>query len=322
MENEAKKQKKKRKYALVWWFMMSLMLAVLIFCGIGVVSSMTEYTKADAEYEKLREVVRKAEETREGTRAGGQSSIEVLDNRGDQSNGSSRGNIGGQDNADGENDSKDQDNKKASTDEQKASPGYPFGSENQAEINQVMFENLRSINEDICGWIRIDGTEIDYPVMHGETNHTYLRTSYTGAYSIAGSIFMDAANMPDFSDLHTILYGHNMADGTMFKGLYHYQDWAFWEQHPYIVIDLPDRRLVYEVFSAYTTVYWDTMYDEQYEAGPDQLDFLQRLLAASEYQVDVPLQEDDRIITLSTCNGGTGTEYRYVVQAVLRQTLP
>ncbi|MBR1814498.1 MAG: hypothetical protein IJ773_11830 [Lachnospiraceae bacterium] len=90
MENEAKKHKKKRKYALVWWFMMSLMLAFLIFCGIGVVSSMMEYTKAEAEYKKLREVVRKAEETREGTRAGGQSSIEVLDNRGDQSNGSSR----------------------------------------------------------------------------------------------------------------------------------------------------------------------------------------------------------------------------------------
>ena len=108
-----------------------------------------------------------------------------------------------------------------------------------------------------------------------------------------------------------------MADGTMFKGLYHYLDSSFRDRNPYIYIDLPDRLLVYEVFSTYNTVYWDEVYDEQYEAGPGQLEFILRLKEKADYPVDYEPKEDDRIITLSTCNGESGTDYRFLVHAVL-----
>ena len=76
-----------------------------------------------------------------------------------------------------------------------------------AERNAALFETLHGINGDICGWITIDGTPIDYPVLRGETNDDYNRTSYNGSYSVGGSIFMDVGNAEDFSDMHTSCMG-------------------------------------------------------------------------------------------------------------------
>lgn len=89
----------------------------------------------------------------------------------------------------------------------------------QAEELSLTFSELQNINSDVCAWITIDGTEIDYPIVIGESNSEYLNKSVTGEYSLSGAIFLDAKNDKNFTDPVSVIYGHNMADKAMFGSL-------------------------------------------------------------------------------------------------------
>ena len=117
----------------------------------------------------------------------------------------------------------------------------------------VNFAGLKTQNGDICAWIYIPGTDVDYPVLQGSDNAYYLNHDAYGEYSPDGSIFVDAGNNLDFEDFDTIIYGHNMSTGTMFKTLHNYEDDSFWESNRNVYIYLPDRVMRYEVFAAYRT---------------------------------------------------------------------
>ena len=105
----------------------------------------------------------------------------------------------------------------------------------------VNFAGLKTQNGDICAWIYIPGTDVDYPVLQGSDNAYYLNHDAYGEYSPDGSIFVDAGNNLDFEDFDTIIYGHNMSTGTMFKTLHNYEDDSFWESNRNVYIYLPDR---------------------------------------------------------------------------------
>ena len=315
-------------------------LAFMVCCGVGVISAVSEYTKADEEIKELRQIVQQVDQDIIN-HAGSAETVTVKKTAGEQT---------GPENKNPERETGRaphtiqgaqkpptdilMEKLKESMEQQKErkitlpAPLFINGLvervftelvelTGRAERNAALFETLHGINGDICGWITIDGTPIDYPVLRGETNDDYNRTSYNGSYSVGGSIFMDAGNAADFSDMHTILYGHNMANGTMFKGLYKYLDSSFRDQYPYVYIDLPDRRLVYEVFSAHGTVWWDALYDARYEAGVEHLALIENLKESADYPIAYEPKEDDHILTLSTCNGREGTIYRYIVHAVL-----
>ena len=95
--------------------------------------------------------------------------------------------------------------------------------ENQEETVTVDFEALKKINPEIIAWIRIPDTRIDYPVVQGTDNEYYLKHTFKKTEHVAGSIFLDKDNSPDFTNRKTILYGHNMKDGSMFQGLHKYE---------------------------------------------------------------------------------------------------
>ena len=97
---------------------------------------------------------------------------------------------------------------------------------------KVDFEALMKINPDVDGWIYCPGTVIDYPVMHGKTNDTYLHHSYDKTYNASGSIFIDERNQRNYADPVTILYGHHMASGAMFATLEWWQLGSYREEHP------------------------------------------------------------------------------------------
>ena len=97
---------------------------------------------------------------------------------------------------------------------------------------KVDFEGLKKINPDVDGWIYCPGTVIDYPVMHGLSNDTYLHHSYDKTYNASGSIFVDERNQRNFADPVTILYGHHMASGAMFATLQWWQLGSYREEHP------------------------------------------------------------------------------------------
>ena len=183
---------------------------------------------------------------------------------------------------------------------------------------QVDFAALRSVNKDICAWLYIPGTDVNYPVMKGGDNSYYLTHDADGNYSPDGSLFVDVANSTKFTDFDTVIYGHNMSSGTMFKTLHNYEDESFWEDNRNIYVYIPGEVLTYHVFAAYRTndrhiftyndfsdkdvrkSYLDGIFDEKFDMGT----------VKNDDDVDV----DSCVLTLSTCCGMDGK--RWLVQAV------
>ena len=112
---------------------------------------------------------------------------------------------------------------------------------------------LAEINRDFVGWIKV-GDFIDYPIVRGRDNVRYLDVTFTGKYNASGAIFMDTDNKQGFNETVTVLYGHNMKDGTMFASLRKYRERAFLEENHNIIILTPEGEiLLYRIFAARVT---------------------------------------------------------------------
>ena len=189
--------------------------------------------------------------------------------------------------------------------------------------NPIDFKSLDKRNEEIVAWIKIPDTQVDYPVLQSMTaDDYYLHRDLNGNSSYAGSIYMEICNSDDFTDRVTVLYGHNMINGSMFANLHKFEDKSFFDskKHRYFYVYLPDRKLTYEVVSAY--VYDDRHIMNSFNFAEDEvfktyLDSIQnpRSLTKNVRRLDRKLTTDDKILTLSTClNSGDG---RYLLQGVL-----
>lgn len=178
----------------------------------------------------------------------------------------------------------------------------------------VDIAGLRQENEDIAGWIYFENEEISYPVLYSGDNTTYLRKAYTGENVQAGSIFIDGDNSSDFSDVHTIIYGHNMKDLSMFGKLKNYvSDKAYIKDHEYFQVITEDRKYRYRIF-AYKIVPGDSDVYTIYKNGSqDFLTFVNNVLKKGSYLYnDEAFSYDDHLVTLSTCSD----ENRFVLSAV------
>lgn len=182
----------------------------------------------------------------------------------------------------------------------------------------VDFSPLKSTNEDVVGWIYIEALEdVSYPVVQGTDNDEYLHTTYEGNYNFAGTIFVDYENKGDFSDCNTIVYGHNMKNGSMFGNLKNFvQKEETYQKSKYFWILTPERSLRYEVISAYTTSVSSDTYTLFKGPGEEFLTYLNNIVEKSEIATTPgELTVKDRIVTLSTCTGNEAT--RFVVQGKL-----
>lgn len=182
----------------------------------------------------------------------------------------------------------------------------------------VDLEALRAINSDIVGWIYCEGTPINYPILYGETNDAYLRRDFEKNYNVAGSIFIEAQNSADFSDVNTILYGHHMDDGSMFAALESWQDPEFFRAHPVIWLFTPAQTYRLRPFSAYET----SAYSETYTIFSglcEQLNvYLQAAAGQSAVQTDAVPDGTARYAVLSTCASAFDSgEARSVLHVVL-----
>lgn len=169
-------------------------------------------------------------------------------------------------------------------------------------------------NDDIIGWIYFENIDISYPILYSGDNSTYLRKTYTGEYSSAGSIFMEGKNSKDFSDVHTIIYGHDMKDDTMFGRLKNYvTDGGYVEDHEYFQIVTEKEKYRYKIFS-YKIVEDDSEVYTIYKGGSqDFLTFVkENIQNGSFYDACETIKYDDHLITLSTCFN----DDRFVVTAV------
>lgn len=183
-------------------------------------------------------------------------------------------------------------------------------------IGSHYLDVLNNVNDDVIGYINIAGTNVDYFVLQSRMdNDFYLKHTINLEKVTAASIFMDFRNRPYSEDQNTILYGHNMKNGSMFRTLHNYREEDFAKEHLYITFNTLYEDMVWEVFATYKTPitfdYIQTSFrtDEEYAA------FLKECKSKSQFKYAANPGVDDRILTLSTCTNDD--EYRYVVQAVL-----
>lgn len=180
---------------------------------------------------------------------------------------------------------------------------------------QVDFEKLQQINPDVIGWLEIEALEdISYPIVQGEDNDFYLHRTFKKTDNYAGSIFIDYTNASDFSDCNTIIYGHNMKNGSMFGKLKQLYEKEKYKDSKYLWICTPQGKYRYEIFSMqYADVNSDTytlFSDHSEEFG----NYLIKMQEKSKTDLGVKnLTKDDYIVTLSTCT--SNDQVRFVVQA-------
>lgn len=180
---------------------------------------------------------------------------------------------------------------------------------------EVDFDKLKSVNEDVVGWIYVDALpDISYPIVKGKDNQTYLHQTYEKNYNFAGTIFVDYENSGDFSDCNTLVYGHNMKNGSMFGHLKKFrEDDKLYKQDKYFWILTPERNYRYEIISAYTTGVNSDTYTLFKGPGEEFEKYLETIKGYSEILTDdTDLTIKDKIVTLSTCTGNEST--RFVVQ--------
>ncbi|MBQ1388383.1 MAG: class B sortase [Clostridia bacterium] len=185
----------------------------------------------------------------------------------------------------------------------------------------VNFTELWKVNPDMYAWIKIPNTNIDYPVLQTDGDDAfYLSHNYKKEYEFAGSIYTEKLNKKDFSDPNTVLYGHNMLNGSMFRTLHNFRDPDFFAANPYIYIILPDRTLTYEIFSAYEYDDRHLLYSFDFNDKQVFADYLKYATDPTESMMcnrrEIEVTADDKIITCSTCLGNIETS-RYLVQGVL-----
>ena len=177
-------------------------------------------------------------------------------------------------------------------------------------------QELQKINPDVCAWLTVDGTKIDYPVVQGSDNSEYLSKTFKGYDNTVGTIFVNAYNHADFNDRNTIIYGHYMYNGTMFNELEQYHEKSFWEKYPSFYIYTPDGNVAtYQIYSV--GVVKDTSEGYTYQFADDAAfaSFLEATKASSLYDTGVEVGNDSQIVTLSTCTR-EGNDDRTIVHGV------
>ena len=163
-------------------------------------------------------------------------------------------------------------------------------------------ESLYDKYEDYRGWIKINNTNIDYSIVQGKDNSFYLDKDINKNYLSSGSIFMNYLNH-GFNDENTVLFGHHMRNKTMFAQLKKYKEKEFFYGDNDIVIEVEnDKVLKYKVFSAYVTDSKDNYIKTNFDDKDQYKEFLEDIKNKSQYKSDIDVNENDKIITLSTCS--------------------
>ena len=163
-------------------------------------------------------------------------------------------------------------------------------------------ENLYDKYEDYRGWIKIDNTNINYPIVQGKDNSFYLDKDINKNYLSSGSIFMNYLNH-GFNDENTVLFGHHMRNKTMFAQLKKYKEKEFFYGNNDIVIEVENGKVLkYKVFSAYVTDSKDNYINTNFDDKDQYKEFLEDIKNKSQYKSDIDVNENDKIITLSTCS--------------------
>ena len=208
----------------------------------------------------------------------------------------------------------------AETPEEDNTETEPAGEDPSVVLPTVDFEALRETGPDIIGWLTLPDTAINYPVTQADDNEYYLHHLYDGTYNKTGCLFADYENQEDFSDRNTIIYGHNMRDGSMFAALNEYDGQSYFDGHPQMYLVTPGGGYVVEIFTAFVAKPSESGSD----TSPWRLSFkddgayttwLSEMAGRSVIETDVTVTSSDKVLTLSTCTPGGAS--RFIVMGKL-----
>ena len=194
----------------------------------------------------------------------------------------------------------------------------PTGSKLIDKVNYLV-----GLNADTVGWITVEGTNIDYPVVHSADNDFYLRRDFNGKSNLSGTLFTDSRNSKKLMEnRNTVIYGHNMNDGSMFNNLHDFKNRSVFDNSS-IQMVTPNGIFVYEVFSVHEALDTSEYFQTDFENDEHFASYLKDMLDQSIFKKEgLTLSPADKVITLSTCvDPVLQSEYRWAVHGKLVQVI-
>ena len=171
----------------------------------------------------------------------------------------------------------------------------------QRWLGEIDHAELEQINPDYACWLYCPDSPIDYPVVQGADNSRYLHRLFNGERNACGTLFIDCRNLTDFQDPNTLIYGHHMRNGSMFKAITYYEDQLWFDSHPYMLLISGRETAVLELFAGCTASKRDPCYEIALSDGDDLLALAAALREKSDFASGVEIRPGDRLVTLSTC---------------------
>ncbi|MBQ2730781.1 MAG: class B sortase [Clostridia bacterium] len=289
-----KRKKTSRGFTVTQWIVLGLCLLVFLFSGYKFAGNLLEYAEAKKQYDELKEIFysegNSGDYLAEPSLA--PSTPDLLSSM-----------------------------QTSAADAAANNSVSGMGDEENYQVILARLAKLKSLNEDTYGWLKVSGTDVDYPVVQGEDNDYYLRRSFYRSYLNSGSIFVDSNCKSLSENRNTVIYGHNMKDGTMFHSLHNLNNQNYFESAE-IRLMTTEGIYVYDVYSVHQPHEMDRFFYTEF-TDAEWREFLDWTKKQSFFpNSDVSLSRDDKIITLSTCVSTTQEEaYRFVVHGVLREVL-
>ncbi len=187
--------------------------------------------------------------------------------------------------------------------------------ENKEEYT-VNFNKLKEQNNETIAWLKVNNTNVEYPVVKGTNNSFYLNHSFDKSNNSAGWIFADYRNKFDNTDKNIIIYGHNMRDSSMFGSMKNIlnSDWYENEKNTDITLYTENEKCIYKVFSIYKIENEDYYIKTEFKNDNEFEKFIKTLKKRSIKDFSVDVSKDDDILTLSTC--ANNNKYRIVLHAI------
>ena len=185
-------------------------------------------------------------------------------------------------------------------------------------IGNVDFEGLRAKSPDYAAWIYSPDTVINYPIVYTDNNFYYLDHIPVEQYNSAGTLFIDCKCAADFSDQNTLIYGHNMNDGSMFASLREYANQEYYDAHPVIYLSTPDFNYRLDLIAGFLTEPTSFAYANNFDEPEQFMAYIESIQSMSTFESDVEVTEEDKVVSLSTCTYEIN-DGRYVVVGKLTQ---
>lgn len=186
---------------------------------------------------------------------------------------------------------------------------------NEEKKYKINFEELKQKNSDTVAWLKVENTNIEFPIVQANNNSYYLTHNFDKKYNVAGWIFADYKNKLDGTDRNIVVYGHNMRDNSMFGSLKDVitEEWYNNEENKYITFVTENDYRTYQVFSVYQIQTEDYYIQTEFKSNEFQ-EFIDTITKRSKKDFGINVSKEDTILTLSTC--ANNNKYRVVLHSV------